>query len=78
MTASATRSGNILVSQGMLTEPALAQALARQKRETDTPLGMILVEMGLVPAQTLQTVVRKQIEEIIYDLLAWEEGFLQF
>ncbi len=70
--------GNILVSQGMLTEPALAQALARQKRESDTPLGMILVEMGLVPPETLQTVVRKQIEEIIYDLLAWEEGFFNF
>jgi hypothetical protein len=70
--------GNILVSQGMLTEPGLAQALARQKKETDTPLGMILVEMGLVPPETLQTVVRKQIEEIIYDLLAWEEGFFNF
>jgi hypothetical protein len=70
--------GNILVSQGMLTEPALAQALARQKREIDTPLGMILVEMGLVPPEILQNVVRKQIEEIIYDLLAWEEGFFNF
>jgi len=70
--------GNILVSQGMLTEPGLAQALARQKKETDTPLGMILVEMGLVPPETLQTVVRKQIEEIIYDLLSWEEGFFNF
>jgi len=70
--------GNILVSQGMLTEPSLAQALARQKKETDTPLGMILVEMGLVPSETLHTVVRKQIEEIVYDLLSWEEGFFNF
>ncbi len=70
--------GNILVSQGMLTEPALAQALSRQKREADTPLGMILVEMGLIQPETLQTIVRKQIEEIIYDLLAWEEGFFNF
>ncbi len=70
--------GNILVSQGMLTEAALSQALARQKREADKPLGMILVDMGIVPAQTLETVVRKQIEEIIYDLIAWEEGFFNF
>ncbi len=70
--------GNILVSQGMLTEPGLAKALARQKKETETPLGMILVEMGLVPPETLQTVVRKQIEEIVYDLLALEEGFFNF
>ena len=70
--------GNILVSQGMLTEAALSQALALQKEKIDKPLGMILVEMGVVPAQTLETVVRKQIEEIIYDLLAWEEGFFNF
>ena len=70
--------GNILVSQGMLNEAALSQALAQQKKFPDKPLGMILVEMGSVPAQTLETVIRKQIEEIIYDLLSWEEGFFNF
>jgi Domain of unknown function (DUF4388) len=70
--------GNILVSQGMLGEPALAKALALQKKEPDKPLGMILMEQGAVPGQTLESVIRKQIEEIIYDLLAWEEGFFNF
>jgi hypothetical protein len=70
--------GNILVSQGMVTETALSRALTLQKGEPEKPLGMILVDMGAVPAQTLETVVRKQIEEIIYDLLAWEEGFFNF
>lgn len=70
--------GNILVSQGMLNEAALSKALARQKKEPDKPLGMLLVEMGAVPAQTLESVIRKQIEEIIYDLLSWEEGFFNF
>ena len=49
-----------------------------QQQQPDTPLGMILAEMGAVPAQTLEGVIRKQIEEIIYDLLAWEEGFFNF
>ncbi len=70
--------GNILVSQGMLDEAVLSRALALQKRQPDTPLGMILVEMGSVSTQTIETVIRKQIEEIIYDLLAWEEGFFNF
>jgi hypothetical protein len=70
--------GNILVSQGMLKEAALSQALSQQKNEPDKPLGMILVEMGAVPSQTLESVIRKQIEEIIYDLLSWEEGFFNF
>jgi hypothetical protein len=70
--------GNILVSQGMLDEAALSKALSFQKREPDKPLGMILTDMGVVAAQTLQTVIRKQIEEIIYDLLDWEGGFFNF
>jgi hypothetical protein len=70
--------GNMLVSQGMLTEAALTKALALQKREVDKPIGMILVETGAIPPQTLEGVVRKQIEEIVYDLLAWEEGFFNF
>ena len=70
--------GNMLVSQGMLTESGLSQALAQQRKETDKPLGQILQAMGAVSAQTLETVIRKQIEEIIYDLLAWEEGFFNF
>ncbi len=70
--------GNILVSQGMLDEASLSRALDLQKREADTPRGMILVQTGAVSAQTLEMVVRKQIEEIIYDLLAWEEGFFNF
>jgi hypothetical protein len=70
--------GNILVSQGMLDEAALSKALTLQKREPEKPLGMILMDMGAVAAQTLQSVIRKQIEEIIYDLLDWEEGFFNF
>ncbi len=70
--------GNMLVSQGLLTEQTLHQALNQQKRETDKPLGMILTEMGAVNTQTVETIIRKQIEEIIYDLLAWEEGFFNF
>jgi Domain of unknown function (DUF4388) len=70
--------GNILVSQGMLAESVLTEALSLQRRDVDKPLGMILVEMGSVSPETLEGVVRKQIEEIIYDLLAWEEGFFNF
>ncbi|HUL00163.1 MAG TPA: DUF4388 domain-containing protein [Nitrospirota bacterium] len=70
--------GNILVSQGMVTEEVLSKALALQKRDAEKPLGMILLEMGAIPAQTIEGVIRKQIEEIVYDLLGWEEGFFNF
>ena len=71
--------GNMLVSQGMITESVLSEALSEQRqREPDKPLGMILAARGAVAAETIETVIRKQIEEIIYDLLAWEEGFFNF
>lgn len=70
--------GNILVSQGMIDHEHLAVALALQKSAPDKPLGMILVETGATTSKTIEDVVRQQIEEIIYDLLAWEEGFFNF
>lgn len=70
--------GNILVSQGMVDQAALSAALARQKVSPDKPLGMILVETKATTAQVIENIVRQQIEEIIYDLLAWEEGFFNF
>ncbi|MDA8099097.1 MAG: DUF4388 domain-containing protein [Nitrospiraceae bacterium] len=70
--------GNILVSQGMIDSSDLSAALAAQKSNPDTPLGMLLVEMGATSAKVIEDVVRTQIEEIISDLLAWEEGFFNF
>ena len=70
--------GNILVSQGMVTQDVLSDALTQQATSPGSPLGHILVDMGAVPLPTLETVVRKQIEEIVYELLAWEEGFFNF
>ncbi len=70
--------GNILVSQGMVGQEDLAAALAMQKSAPDKPLGMILAETGATTSKIIEDVVRQQIEEIIYDLLAWEEGFFNF
>ncbi len=70
--------GNILVSQGMIDTADLSAALAVQRSTPDKPLGMILVESGVTNAKVIEDVVRQQIEEIVYDLLAWEEGFFNF
>jgi hypothetical protein len=70
--------GNILVSQGMVDSSDLARAVASQKMAPDKPLGMILVELGATSAKVIEDVVRQQIEEIISDLLGWEEGFFNF
>jgi hypothetical protein len=62
----------------MVDQEDLAAALSKQKSTPDKPLGMILVETGATTSKIIEDVVRQQIEEIIYDLLAWEEGFFNF
>jgi hypothetical protein len=70
--------GNILVSQGMIDSATLSKALAAQKSSPDKPLGMLLVDLGATTANVIEDVVRQQIEEIVSDLLGWEEGFFNF
>jgi hypothetical protein len=70
--------GNILVSQGIIDSSSLSRALAAQKASPDKPLGMLLVEMGATTSNVIEDVVRQQIEEIVSDLLGWEEGFFNF
>ena len=70
--------GNILISQGLIAQADLTSALAAQKASPDKHLGMLLVEIGATTPKVIEDVVRQQIEEIISDLLAWEEGFFNF
>jgi hypothetical protein len=62
----------------MIDTSDLTAALIVQKTNPDKPLGMILVESGALSAKVIEDVVRQQIEEIISDLLGWEEGFFNF
>ena len=70
--------GYLLVSQGILSETMLAEAQARQKQGPDKPLGMILVEMGAISTQALESVVLKQIEQIVHRLVSCDDGFITF
>jgi hypothetical protein len=71
--------GNILISRGALTEQDLSRALDSQKKlKGGKRLGQILVEMGIIGQQTLEETIREQIENMIYSLLTWEDGFFNF
>ena len=69
--------GNMLVSQGMIDEQTLSQALAQQKKDPDKPLGMILIETGAfngigfaIPID-IATDVYKQIRDNGYVVRGW-------
>ncbi len=68
-----------LLREGLVAEGDLMTALDRQHDGTGFKrLGDVLVEMGLLAEGTLQAVVRRRIEELVSELLAWKGGFFRF
>ena len=71
--------GNILISRGLITEADLSAALEIQRGlKGSKRLGQILVEQGRIPQGTLESAIREQIENMVYSLLAWDDGFFNF
>ena len=71
--------GNILISKGFITEQDLGRALELQKKvKGGKRLGQILVEMDALRHDDLEGAIREQIENMIYSLLSWEDGFFNF
>jgi hypothetical protein len=68
-----------LLREKLVGEVDLMTALDRQYDGTGfRRLGEVLVEMGLLADGTLQAVVRRRMEELIGELLAWKGGFFRF
>jgi hypothetical protein len=70
--------GYLLVAQGLMSEDSIRAARDRRKQEPDRLLGEILVEMGAISEQTLESVVLRQIGHIVHRLVACEDGFFTF
>ncbi|MFH0792863.1 MAG: DUF4388 domain-containing protein [bacterium] len=72
--------GQMLVQRNVLKRSNLEDALQQQKTSDQerTPLGQILIEKGLLSADGLRQVIRLQLEEEIWDLFSWKEGFFKF
>ena len=68
-----------LLREKLVGETELMTALERQHDGTGfRRLGEVLVEMGLLAEGTLQAVVRRRMEELVGELLAWKSGFFRF
>jgi hypothetical protein len=68
-----------LLREKLVGEAELMRALERQHDGTGfRRLGDVLVEMGLLAEGTLQAVVRRRMEELVGELLAWRTGFFRF
>ncbi|MEE9442820.1 MAG: DUF4388 domain-containing protein [candidate division Zixibacteria bacterium] len=72
--------GRMLVENGRLTSGQLDEAISIQANEKSSGrrLGQILIEKSYIDRADLEHVVRNQVEELIYSLMAWDQGSFKF
>jgi tetratricopeptide (TPR) repeat protein len=70
--------GEQLVRAGRLTETELAMVRELQREGDRRRLGEILVEMGALTQRDLERQVRQQIEEVVFEVVSWREGYFSF
>lgn len=69
--------GKRLVGAGVVTAEQLKEALQEQQGQ-GTRLGRILVEKGHLEDPALETFLREQIQDAVFDLMRWSEGTFRF
>ncbi|MEE8134440.1 MAG: DUF4388 domain-containing protein, partial [Gemmatimonadales bacterium] len=70
--------GGLLIRGGKITEADLHCARDMQRRGDSRRLGEILVSIGALAPRELQNHVRFQVEEVVFEILNWREGYFSF
>src|SRR5207247_10312684 len=71
--------GALLLRTGKITEADLERARDMQERQGDKRrLGDILVSLGAITPRELERQVRFQIEEVVFEVMSWREGYFSF
>ncbi len=70
--------GGLLVGSGKITEGDLNRARSMQDGGDGRRLGQILIEIGALTEKDLERQVRSQIEEVVFELVGWREGYFSF
>ena len=72
------RLGSLLIRSGKLTQRELDQALELQRKDPTRRLAEILLEMGSITEEELERQLKFQMEETIYEIMEWDEGYFRF
>src|SRR6266566_1101096 len=71
--------GALLLRTGKISEADLERARDMQERQGDRRrLGEILVSLGALSPRELERQVRFQIEEVVFEVMSWREGYFSF
>jgi tetratricopeptide (TPR) repeat protein len=72
------RLGQLLIRAGKLTQRELDSALDMQRTDPTRRLAEILLEMGSISDEELERHLRFQMEETVFELMGWDEGYFKF
>ncbi len=70
--------GTLLLRSGKIDEADLARARGLQGAGDGRRLGDILVDLNAVNRRELERLVRQQVQEVIFELMNWSEGYFSF
>jgi cytochrome c-type biogenesis protein CcmH/NrfG len=70
--------GKLLLRSGKVSEADLSRARALQEAGDARRLGEVLVGIGAISTRELGRQVRAQIEEVVFELMSWSEGYFAF
>jgi hypothetical protein len=72
------RIGELLLHAGKIREEDLLRANSMQQDGDIRRLGEILVTIGAISRRDMEHLVRAQVEEVVFTVLSWSEGWFQF
>lgn len=70
--------GQRLVQSKLITQGQLMRVLDEQKKRADVRLGDLLIEKGFLSKDILDTFIKEQIQDAIFNLLQWDVGTFTF
>lgn len=70
--------GTALIRAGKIREEDLTQARAMQKQGDPRRIGEILLASGAIGERDLEAQVRAHIEDVVFSMLGWSEGYFIF
>ena len=70
--------GSLLVRTGLLSAADVRRARDMQRAGDGRRLGEILVAIGAVSPGELERQVRSQVEEVVFEVMSWDEGHFSF
>ncbi|MDH5805548.1 MAG: DUF4388 domain-containing protein, partial [Gemmatimonadota bacterium] len=72
------RLGDVLLRTGKVSAPDMERARVMQLNGDDRRIGELLVEIGAISQKELDQQVRFQSEEVIFEMMSWQEGHFSF